>query len=206
MGQISKQGLTYVLVRISGEPVWPIEERAVLQSVVPGEQLSAPQLFPTKPAPFEPQGISDETLIDFTPRLREEALQNIEQFDYGPWFTPSSFRGAIPFPCWFGGGEWHDATFDPSSGIYYVPLASGAIVVQLTEADPSKTNLMYRMDGARKINCSRDCPFQTPYGGITTINMNTVDHEGVITHAQGIRQVTISRGLLIRGSLVSIIA
>ena len=59
--------------------------------------MSATQPFPTKPAPFEPQGISDETLIDFTPQLREEALQNIEVFDYGPLFTPPSLRGAIQF-------------------------------------------------------------------------------------------------------------
>ena len=89
VAQISKQGFTYVFDRITGEPVWPIEERSVPQSTVPGEQLSATQPFPTKPAPFEPQGISDETLIDFTPQLREEALQNIEVFDYGPLFTPS---------------------------------------------------------------------------------------------------------------------
>ena len=67
--------------RLTGEPVWPIEERAVPQSTVPGEVLSATQPFPTKPAAFEPQGISDETLIDFSAELRNEALQNIEKYE-----------------------------------------------------------------------------------------------------------------------------
>ena len=92
VAQISKQGFTYVFNRVSGEPVWPIEERAVPQSAVPGEKLSATQPFPSRPAAFEPQGISDETLIDFTPELRAEALRNIEPFDYGPLFTPPSLR------------------------------------------------------------------------------------------------------------------
>ncbi|MFT6401251.1 MAG: quinoprotein glucose dehydrogenase, partial [Pseudohongiellaceae bacterium] len=78
---ISKQGFSYVFNRITGEPVWPIEERPVPVSSMPGEKLSATQPFPTKPAPFEPQGITDETLIDFTVELRNEALQNIEKFD-----------------------------------------------------------------------------------------------------------------------------
>ena len=75
VAQISKQGFTYVFDRITGEPVWPIEERAVPPSSVPGEVASPTQPFPTKPAPFEPQGISDATLIDYTPALRQEALQ-----------------------------------------------------------------------------------------------------------------------------------
>ena len=121
---ISKQGFTYVFDRITGEPVWPIEERAVPQSTVPGEVLSPTQPFPTKPAAFEPQGISDETLIDFSAELRREALQNIEKYDYGPLFTPPSLRGAIQFPGWGGGGEWHGAAFDPDTGLYYIPSAS----------------------------------------------------------------------------------
>jgi quinoprotein glucose dehydrogenase len=100
---ISKQGFTYVFDRVSGEPAWPIEERRVPQSNVPDERLSPTQPFPSKPAPFEPQGISDATLIDFSSELRQEALQNIEKFDYGPVFTPPTLRGTVQFPGWGGG-------------------------------------------------------------------------------------------------------
>ena len=204
VAQISKQGFTYVFDRITGEPVWPIEERAVPQSTVPGEQLSLTQPFPTKPAAFEPQGISDDTLIDFTPQLREEALQNIERFDYGPLFTPPSLRGAIQFPGWAGGGEWHGAAFDPQSGLYYVPSASGPIVVQLTEADPSESNLIYRRGGARSVGGPQGLPLtKPPYGRITAINMNTGEHEWVIPHGEGIRQEIMSKGIIDPGPVGS---
>ena len=204
VAQISKQGFTYVFDRITGAPVWPIEERAVPQSTVPGEQLSLTQPFPTKPAAFEPQGINDDTLIDFTPQLREEALQNIERFDYGPLFTPPSLRGAIQFPGWAGGGEWHGAAFDHQSGLYYVPSASGPIVVQLTEADPSESNLIYRRGGARSVSGPQGLPLtKPPYGRITAINMNTGEHEWVIPHGEGIRQEIISKGIIDPGPVGS---
>ena len=131
VAQISKQGFTYVFDRISGEPVWPIIEKEVPQSTVPGEKLSLTQPFPTKPAPFALQGISDETLINFTPELRRSALQMIERFDYGALFTPPSLRGTINLPGWGGGGWWTGAGFDPDTGLYYVPSVSIPIVVQL---------------------------------------------------------------------------
>ena len=103
VAQISKQGFIYVFDRVTGEPVWPIEERPVAPSTVPGERASSTQPFPTKPAAFEYQGISEETLIDFTPELRAEALKLIEKYDYGPIYTPPSLRGTIQLPGW--GGE-----------------------------------------------------------------------------------------------------
>ena len=148
VAQISKQGFTYVFDRITGEPVWPIEERAVPPSSVPGEVASPTQPFPTKPAPFEPQGISDATLIDYTPALRQEALQIIEEFDYGPLFTPPTLRGTIQFPGWGGGAEWHGAAFDPDTGMYYVPSASVPIVVQLRKARRQRESLGYVRGGA----------------------------------------------------------
>ena len=76
VAQPSKQAFVYVFDRATGEPVWPIEERAVPGSDVPGEQLSPTQPFPTKPPPFELQGVTIDDLIDFTPELRQEAIEN----------------------------------------------------------------------------------------------------------------------------------
>ena len=105
LAQVSKQAFIYVLDRVTGEPVWPIEERAVPLSTVPGERVSPTQPFPTRPAPFDLQGISEDTLIDFTAELRSEALEIIEQFDYGMLYTPPSLRGTINLPGWTGGAE-----------------------------------------------------------------------------------------------------
>jgi quinoprotein glucose dehydrogenase len=201
---ISKQGFSYVFNRITGEPVWPIEERPVPVSSMPGEKLSATQPFPTKPAPFEPQGITDETLIDFTVELRNEALQNIEKFDYGPLFTPPSLRGTINFPGWAGGGEWHGASFDPDTGLYYIPSASSPIVVQLVEADPKKSNLKYVRGGATSIGGPQGLPLtKPPYGRITAINLNTGEHEWMVPHGEGIRQKIIDMGILDPGPVGS---
>lgn len=195
VAQISKQGFTYVFDRVTGEPVWPIEERPVPQSSVPGEQLSATQPFPTKPAPFELQGISDETLVDFTPELRAEALQNIEQYDYGPLFTPPSLRGVIQLPGWAGGGEWHGAAFDPETGLYYVPSATGPIVVQLRE--DQRGNLEYRRGGPMGVAGPSGLPLtKPPYGRITAIDLNSGDHEWMVPHGEGIRQQIIDMGII----------
>ncbi len=194
---ISKQGFTYVFDRVTGEPVWPIEERAVPASTVPGEELSPTQPFPTKPAPFEPQGITDETLIDFSPELRQEALQSIEKFDYGPLFTPPSLRGTIQFPGWSGGGEWHGASFDPDTGLFYIPSASAPIVVQLVEADPAESDLTYVRGGASSVGGPQGLPLtKPPYGRITAINLNTGEHEWMVPHGEGIRQQIIDMGIL----------
>ena len=94
MAQITKQGFTYVFDRLTGEPVWPIEERPVPQTDVPGEWTSPTQPFPTKPPPFERQGFTEDDLIDFTPEIKERALAAVENYRMGPIFTPPSLRDA----------------------------------------------------------------------------------------------------------------
>src|SRR5690606_34134620 len=108
VAQISKQGFTYVLDRRTGEPVWPVEERPVPQSTIPGEQTAATQPFPTRPPAFTRQGISEEDLIDFTPELRQLALEIVKDFQLGPLFTPPSLPqdnklGTLQVPSAAGG-------------------------------------------------------------------------------------------------------
>ena len=204
VAQISKQGFTYVFDRITGEPVWPIEERPVPPSSMPGEVASPTQPFPTKPAAFEPQGISDDTLIDFTPELRQEALQIIEEFDYGPLFTPPTLRGTIQFPGWGGGGEWHGAAFDPDTGLYYIPSASVPIVVQLREARRQRAELGYVRGGAMSVSGPQGLPLtKPPYSRITAIDMNSGEHEWIVPHGEGNRQQIIDMGILDPGPVGS---
>ena len=91
VAQVSKTAFTYVFNRITGEPVWPIEERPVTPSTVPGERAHPTQPFPTKPAPFDRQGISEDDLIDFTPEIKAEAKAIADTFVLGPIFLPQSF-------------------------------------------------------------------------------------------------------------------
>ncbi|MDB2504444.1 pyrroloquinoline quinone-dependent dehydrogenase [Gammaproteobacteria bacterium] len=197
VAQISKQGFTYVFDRVTGDPVWPIIETPVPQSNVPGEKLSLTQPIPTKPPAFELQGLSDDTLVNFTPELRREAEQLIEQFDSGPLFTPPSLRGTINIPGWGGGGWWTGAAFDPDSGLFYIPSATIPIVVQLEEADPEKSNLRYVRGGAMNVGGPQGLPLtKPPYGRIVATNLNSGEQEWMIPHGEGIRQKIIDMGIL----------
>lgn len=204
VAQVTKQGFVYVFDRVTGEPVWPIEERAVPRSSVLGESLSPTQPFPTKPAPFEPQGISEETLVDFTPELRNEALQAIEEFDYGPLFTPPSLRGTINFPGWFGGGGWQGAAADPETGMLYIPSGSSPMVVQLVKPEAENSNFDYMRGGNGAAPTPRGLPLtKPPYGRITAINLNTGEHEWMVPHGEGVRARIIAEGVLDPGPVGS---
>ena len=124
--QPSKQGWLYVLDRVTGEPIWPIEERPVEQSTVPYEKNSKTQPFVTKPPAFERQGVSIDGLIDFTPELRAEAVKFVSRFKMGPIFTPpvvSTWDGPLALlfmPNSTGGANWPGASYDPETGVLYV--------------------------------------------------------------------------------------
>jgi quinoprotein glucose dehydrogenase len=126
VAQPTKQGWVYVLDRITGEPVWPIEDRPVEQSDVPGERSSATQRFVTKPPAFDRQGVSIEDLIDFTPELRAEAIKVASRFKMGPIFTPpvvSRHPGPLAtlmLPNATGGANWQGGSFDPETAILYI--------------------------------------------------------------------------------------
>ncbi len=93
LAQATKQGFVYVFNRETGEPIWPIEERPVPPSDVEGEWTSPTQPFPTRPAPFEMQGLSEDDLIDYTPELRQKALEIVSQYRMGPLFNPPAIQG-----------------------------------------------------------------------------------------------------------------
>lgn len=120
----SKQAFLYAFDRVTGQPLWPIEERPVPKGDVPGEWYSPTQPFPTKPPAFDYQGVTEEDLIDFTPQLRTEALQLVSKFKLGPIFTPpvvSKAEGPIASFRSSGGMNWPGFSFDPETHIAYIP-------------------------------------------------------------------------------------
>lgn len=196
VAQTTKQGFVFVFDRVTGAPVWPIEERPVRQGSVPGEQLSPTQPFPQRPAPFEMQGISSETLIDFTPQLRAEALQLLESLDYGPLYTPPSLRGTVNFPGWFGGGGWQGAAVDPETGIMYVPSGSAPMVVQLVAPDAAESDFDFVRGGRTSAPSPSGLPLtKPPYGRITAIDLNTGEHLWMVPHGEGIRERIMAAGV-----------
>jgi quinoprotein glucose dehydrogenase len=140
--QPSKQAFVYVFDRKTGEPVWPIEERPVPQSTVPGERTSPTQPFPTKPPAFDLQGTTEENLIDVSPALRERARGLLKNFDHGPLFTPPSEKGVIALPGIVGGANWPGGAFDPETGIFYVASRMNPSILRVVPGG-EKTNLRY---------------------------------------------------------------
>jgi quinoprotein glucose dehydrogenase len=130
VAQPTKQGVLYVLDRVTGEPVWPIEERPVPKGDVPGEWYSPTQPFPTKPPPYERTGVSTDDLIDFTPELRAEAVELVKKYKMGPMFTPpvvSKQEGPIALLTRaLAGTNWKGGSFDPETHVAYV-YSTGAI-------------------------------------------------------------------------------
>ena len=196
VAQVTKQGFVFVLDRLTGEPVWPIEDRPVPQTTVPGERTSPTQPFPTWPAPFEPQGISDATLIDFTPELRSQAVDLIADVDYGPLYTPPSERGVIIFPGYSGGATWTGAAVDPQTGMMYIPSFSVPRFVRLRQPEPGESDFGYIRDRNFSIDGPQGLPLiKPPYSRITAIDLNTGEHRWMVPHGEGIRQRIIDLGI-----------
>jgi quinoprotein glucose dehydrogenase len=186
VAQVTKQGFVFTFDRVTGKPIWPIEERPVPPSDVPGERAAPTQPFPTRPAPFEYQGVRVEDLIDFTPELHEAALQALKTFRIGPLYTPPSLavkggnQGTVGRPSAGGGANWSGAAVDPETGILYVPSRNTMSVFRLEEPMPSDSNINLRYVEARSSAVPRmpgGLPlFKPPYSRMTAINMNTGGH------------------------------
>jgi quinoprotein glucose dehydrogenase len=121
---MGKQAMLYLFDRVTGVPVFPIEERPVPQSDVPGEKTSPTQPFPTRPPPYDYQGVTPDNLIDFTPELHAEAVKIAARYKTGPIFTPapvSKTEGPIAGFRSSGGTNWPGGSFDPETHIAYIP-------------------------------------------------------------------------------------
>ena len=155
VAQPSKQAFLYVLDRVTGQPVWPIEERPVPKGDVPGEWYAPTQPFPTKPPAYDRQGVSLDDLIDFTPELKAEAVKAISRYKIGPIFTPpvvSTWEGPLStlmLPSLGGGTNWPGGSFDPETGILYVFSATTVGQAGLLVSDGKRSDMSYIMGTAR---------------------------------------------------------
>jgi quinoprotein glucose dehydrogenase len=180
IAQVSKQAFVYVFDRVTGKPLWPIEERPVPQSNVPGEKSSATQPFPTKPAPFDRQGVTENDVIDFTPELRKEALAVLEKYNYGPLYTPPSLeKPTIQMPGWAGGASWAGAACDPETGMMYIPSITSALTISIVKQE-NVPHAPYVGAGAPTETMQGLPLWKPPYGRITAIDLNTGDHRWMV--------------------------
>jgi quinoprotein glucose dehydrogenase len=181
--QLTKMGMSFVFDRVTGKPVWPIEEKPVPQTDVPGERTSPTQPFPSKPGPYEPMGYSESDLIDFTPELRKEALEIASHYKRGPMYTPTSrtmpggTQGTWVQPGYGGGSNWNGAAFDPQTGWMYVPTKNQPMIATLTPADPKLTDFDYVRATTTTVQGPRGLPIvRPPWSRITATDMNVGEH------------------------------
>ncbi len=159
VAQPGKQAFLYVFDRVTGQPLWPIEERPVPKGDVPGEYYAPTQPFPLnakgQPFNYDRQGFVEDDLIDFTPELRAEGRKLISRYKFGPIFTPPVVSKAegplatLTMAAASGGTNWPGGSYDPETNILYVN--SQRVVSQLglvPPRDPSKNDLAYVMGNA----------------------------------------------------------
>jgi quinoprotein glucose dehydrogenase len=204
VAQVSKQGFTYVFERATGKPVWPIEERPVPQSTVPGEKTSPTQPFPTRPPPFARQGFTTDDLIDFTAELRAEALKIVEDYTLGPLFTPPTVvgengkKGVLQIPSAAGGANWGGAGFDPETGYLFLQSANIVSLAAVVRNNGGSQKSAYTIRGAAGPPGPQGLPLiKPPYGVVTAIDLNKGEIAWQVAHGNGPIEHPALKGLLL---------
>jgi quinoprotein glucose dehydrogenase len=193
----TKQGILYVFDRVTGKPVWPIEEKPVEKGDVPGEWYSPTQPIPTKPAAYAKNGTSIDDLIDFTPELRAEAVTIASRYKLGPVFTPPVVSkaegplGTLARGPTNGGSNWPGGAYDPETRLVYFATSNAApMVLGLSQPRPDRSDMNWIMaiagTGGRSGPLSvQGLPlFKPPYGMISAIDLNTGEIAWQVPHGE----------------------
>lgn len=149
VAQPTKQAFLYMFDRVTGQPIFPIEEKPVEQSTVPFEKTSPTQPFPSKPPAYDRQGFSLDDLVDFTPQLKAQAREIVSHYKIGPIFTPPVVSkaegplGTLAFASAGGGTNWGGGSVDPETGIAYVPSRKQLSNLALVLSDPKTNDFRY---------------------------------------------------------------
>jgi len=189
LAQVNKSAFLFVFDRTNGHPVWPIEEHPVPQGNTPGEWYSPTQPFPTKPAAFDRQGVTDADLADYTPEIKAEALKVASQYNIGPIFTPPIVKdtggklATIQLPGAGGGANWMGASVDPETGMLYVPSTTSPYLSAL-QPGGTRSEMRYIAAGSPAANVMGLPLIKGPYGRITAINLNTGDQAWMIPNGK----------------------
>ncbi|PCH61030.1 MAG: quinoprotein glucose dehydrogenase [SAR86 cluster bacterium] len=181
VAQPTKQAFLYVFDRITGEPIWPIEERPVAAGDVPGEWYSPTQPFPTRPPAYDRQGVTPDDLLDFTPQLRIAAVEIASWHKMGPLFTPAVVSningplGTLMAPATGGGTNWPGGSFDPQSNILYVSSNSSVASLAVVPPYPGQSDMAYIQGNAATGPRTSGGAGSSAGGGRTSFNAATTE-------------------------------
>lgn len=196
VAQPTKQAWLYVFDRVTGEPVWPIEEREVEPSTVPGELLARTQPYVTKPPAYDRQGVALDDLIDFTPEIKRRAEAIAARHRIGPIFTPptvsdpSGVAGTLMLPSQAGGTNWPGGSIDPETGIAYLYTFTTIVSLGLIN-DPEQSDMNFIRGRAREIPAAEvalnvdGIPLvKPPWGRITAVDLKAGEILWQIPHGE----------------------
>ncbi len=206
----TKMGFLFVFDRENGTPIWPIVERSVPASDVPGETAAQSQPVPTRPKAFARQGFSYNDLIDFTPELRARALDAIKDYRVGPIYTPPSMDGTVVMPGAIGGAGWGGGAFDPSTSTIFIKVTNQPALYKIVQ--PVRTDSLdadYTVDlAAQSLRITIPATDSTqrptslpiskpPYGTLVAIDLSTGDERWNVTlgDTPGIRDNPLLKNL-----------
>jgi quinoprotein glucose dehydrogenase len=172
VAQLTKTGYVYVFDRLTGKPLFHVEERPVPPSDLPGERAASTQPVPVKPPPYARQYITESDLTDISPEAHDEALKQFRTYRSEGPFVPPSFQGSITVPGLLGGANWSGGSFDPTTGILYVNSNNLPYVLKL-EKNPEGSQYPYKFMGYTHFVDKDNHPaIKPPWGLLTAIDLN----------------------------------
>lgn len=202
VAQANKNGFLYVFDRETGDPVWPIEERSVPGSRVPGERLAPTQPIPSRPPGFDRHGIGPEDLLSLTPELERRARAIADSFVTGGDYMPPSLvrpgvegtKGTLLVPGSWGAGNWNTGAFDPETGFYYAVSHTIPRVYRITPVEDDGTEMDY-------YSPNREAPYidglpivDPPWGRITAFDLDTGTEAWMVPNGEGPRDHPLLTG------------
>jgi quinoprotein glucose dehydrogenase len=172
VAQVTKTGFVFLFDRITGKPLFPVEDRPAPASDIPGEQAAASQPVPVRPPPFCRQAMSESDLTDLSAEAHEELRQRFCMYRSGAAFLPPSTNGTVVLPGFHGGATWSGASFDPTTGILYVNSNEQPNLLRMTE-QPEGSAERYKFTGYTRFLDKNGYPaIKPPWGLLNAIDLN----------------------------------
>ena len=172
VAQVTKTGFVFLFDRLTGKPLFAVEDQPAPASDVPGERAVPAQPVPVRPPPFSRQFIVEADLTDLSPEAHERALQGLRAYRGGAAFMPPSTNGTIVVPGFHGGATWSGASFDPATGILYVNSNEQPNVIRLIYEGESSREPYIPTGYFRFVDTEGYPAVKPPWGLLNAIDLN----------------------------------